>query len=184
LLVVTDGQASDQELVDLYLPDIMSRGITVDVIGVDMASDLSLATQVHSYRRADDPKSLVEAVQNVFAEVGGGASDKTSSAEDFALIAPLPNEMAVAMLAAVSKVSDHPIGEAPPADPGSAAGSPGHYDPSQPGLPPQPPHRRGSWIGNFFAFLGKLCFYGFMILIAIGVLLAKLGQSQQRRNRR
>src|SRR5262245_44548333 len=44
LLVVTDGEESAPQLVDKYLPDILSRGITVDVIGVDMNSDHSLAT--------------------------------------------------------------------------------------------------------------------------------------------
>ena len=36
LLIVTDGEATDRRQVQHYLPDIMSRGITVDVIGVDM----------------------------------------------------------------------------------------------------------------------------------------------------
>jgi uncharacterized protein YegL len=184
LLVVTDGVANDQQLVDLYLPDVLSRGITVDVIGVDMASDLSLATQVHSYRRADDPKSLVEAVKNVFAEVGSGSSDSASSAEDFALIAPIPDQMATAMVAALSRVADHPIGEAPPADPVSAATSPGEYDPSQPGLPPPPPSRRGTWIGSFFSFLGNLCFFGFIFLVIAAFVLIQLGRAAQRRNRR
>ena len=45
LLIVTDGEASDEHLLDRYLPDIMARGIVVDVIGVDMQSEHSLATQ-------------------------------------------------------------------------------------------------------------------------------------------
>ncbi|RMF42850.1 MAG: VWA domain-containing protein, partial [Planctomycetota bacterium] len=44
LLIVTDGEANDQHLVDGYLPDILGRGIVVDVIGVDMRGDHSLAT--------------------------------------------------------------------------------------------------------------------------------------------
>ena len=35
LLVVTDGEANDRNLVEGYTPDIISRGITIDVIGVD-----------------------------------------------------------------------------------------------------------------------------------------------------
>src|SRR5262245_20756728 len=34
LLIVTDGEAQDQPLVDRYTPELISRGITVDVIGV------------------------------------------------------------------------------------------------------------------------------------------------------
>ena len=68
LLIVTDGEAGDRNLVDAYLPDIMSRGILVDVIGVDMRSDHSLATRVHSYRRADDPDALATAIKEALAE--------------------------------------------------------------------------------------------------------------------
>ncbi|MEM6315284.1 MAG: vWA domain-containing protein, partial [Planctomycetota bacterium] len=67
LLVVTDGEAEDQRLVDRHLPDILSRGITVDVIGVDMDSDLALATRVNSYRRADRPEELTAALADIFA---------------------------------------------------------------------------------------------------------------------
>jgi hypothetical protein len=184
LLVVTDGQANDQDLVDLYLPDVLSRGITVDVIGVDMAQDLALATQVHSYRRADDPESLVEAVKNVFAEVGSDKSDGAQSSEDFALIAPIPNEMAVAMVAALADVSDRPIGEAPPNDAdASSSESPPAYDPFQPGPPPRPPRAEPGFFAALLSFLGNLCFYGFIALVVIAIFLIQLGKSKQRRNR-
>ena len=55
LLVVTDGETDDAGLVDGYTPDIISRGITIDAIGVEMQSQHTLATMVHSYRSADDP---------------------------------------------------------------------------------------------------------------------------------
>ena len=55
LLVVTDGEANDAGLVDGYTPDIISRGITIDAIGVEMQSRRTLANMVHSYRNADDP---------------------------------------------------------------------------------------------------------------------------------
>ena len=58
LLVVTDGEANDQQVLDWVLQDILARGISVDVIGVDMQSDHSLATKVHNYRRADDPEDV------------------------------------------------------------------------------------------------------------------------------
>ena len=58
LLVVTDGEAGDKELVERHTPEIVARGITVDVIGVGMSQRHTLATKVHSYRSANDPASL------------------------------------------------------------------------------------------------------------------------------
>ncbi len=110
LLIVTDGEAGDRKLVNAYLPDIMSRGISVDVIGVDMAARHSLATQVNSYRSADDPESLVGAVREVFAETSGGADADES---DFEMLAGFPLEVARAALIALSESGDHPIGEQP-----------------------------------------------------------------------
>jgi hypothetical protein len=184
LLVVTDGQASDQHLVDRYLPDVLSRGITVDVIGVDMAPDLSLATQVHSYRTADNPETLVEAVKNVFAEVGSGGSDAAQSADDFALIAPIPDEMASAIVVALANVQDHPIGDAPAADPASAAATPEPYDPFQPGPPPVPSRPGGDFGSSVAKFLGNLCFFGFIFLVIAVFVLIQMGKAAQRRNRR
>ena len=75
LLVVTDGEATDAVKLEQYLPDIVRRGITIDVIGVDMQKDHSLATKVHQYRRADDAEALNQAVAAVFAE-SDSATDK------------------------------------------------------------------------------------------------------------
>jgi uncharacterized protein YegL len=92
LIVVTDGEASDQDLLDQILPDIMSRGLLVDAIGVDMASEHSLATQVHSYRRADDPESLKEAIASALAE--SDAADVVGGESDFELLAGFPADLA------------------------------------------------------------------------------------------
>ena len=106
LLVVTDGEATDGNLLDQYLPDILARGIRVDVIGVDMPGNHSLATRVHNYRRADDPKSLREAITEVFAESSGGGDAEES---DFEIIAPIPNELAGQALLALSTSANSPI---------------------------------------------------------------------------
>jgi hypothetical protein len=113
LLIVTDGEANDQHLVDTYLPDILTRGIWVDVIGVDMAGDHSLANNVHTYRKADDPNSLEQAIREVFAESSGGPGDAAES--DFEVLAAIPDEVAVAALNALSSSGNYPIGEKPPA---------------------------------------------------------------------
>jgi len=112
LLIVTDGEATDAHLVQAYLPDILSRGVWIDVIGVDMAGNHSLATQVHTYRKADDPASLEQALFEVFAESAGDASDATAS--DFEVIASIPDELAAAALQALSQAQNHPIGEKAP----------------------------------------------------------------------
>jgi len=110
LLIVTDGEAGDPDLVELYVPEVTARGITIDVIGVDMRTTHTLATKVHSYRRADDPATLKKALAAVFAEVGGTDSDAASE-DAFAQIAPIPDEMASVMLKALSASGNQPIGE-------------------------------------------------------------------------
>ena len=107
LLIVTDGEANNQKLVDSYLPDILSRGIITDVIGVDMESDHSLATKVHNYRRANDRQALAEAISEVFAE---RADDDQQAEEDFELIAGLPDGFAEQALQALTNVGNDPIG--------------------------------------------------------------------------
>ena len=85
LLVVTDGEASDADLVDTYTPDVLARGIRVDVIGVAMDQDHTLATMVHTYRRANDAATLKQAIAEVFAEVT--TQDEGATEEDaFALL--------------------------------------------------------------------------------------------------
>ncbi len=112
LLVVTDGQASDTQRVEKFTPEIMARGITVDVIGVDMAEQHTLATKVHSYRSADDPDSLTQAVQAVFAEISANTASDTD-ADAFDVIADVPIDVAAGMLAALATSGNYPIGTQP-----------------------------------------------------------------------
>ncbi|MBL4640388.1 MAG: hypothetical protein JKX86_01115, partial [Verrucomicrobiales bacterium] len=97
---------------EAYTPDIISRGITIDCIGVEMASRHTLATKVHSYRNANDPESLKQAISEVFAEVASG--DAGPGGENaFELIADLPEATASAMLKSLSTSGNQPIGEVP-----------------------------------------------------------------------
>ena len=139
LLVVTDGEASDQGLVNRYIPDIVSRGIVVDVIGVDMRNDHTLALQVHSYRRANDPDSLRQAIREVFAEVGA-AGDGLSGDAAFEELEGLPTEAAMAMITALSTTGNDPIG-------GTAAAQNAHSQPQPRKINSSsspPPQKRGS----------------------------------------
>ena len=128
LLVVTDGEAGDRGKVEAFTPDIISRGITIDCIGVEMASRHTLATKVHSYRNANNPESLRQAISEVFAEVASG--DAGQAGEDaFELIADLPEATASAMLKSLSTSGNQPIGEVPSmraADPPSPSPAPSY----------------------------------------------------------
>jgi hypothetical protein len=119
LLIVTDGNADDQPLVDKYVPEVLGRGITLDVIGVAMKSDQILAANAHSYRRADDPASLKKAVADVFAEVGKTDTDALGG-DAFRRIASIPPDVAKALLKGLSIVNNTPVGEKPKTEPAGA----------------------------------------------------------------
>ena len=136
LLIVTDGEATDGNLTEIYLPEVLARGITIDVIGVDMDQAHTLATKVHSYRSANDPASLRRAVAEVFAEVAGGGRDADASDDAFKAIAGLPDKLAAGMVEALAKTGDHPIGEQPgsaQAGAGPGVSRPGAGTPFVPG---------------------------------------------------
>ncbi len=106
LVVVTDGEATDKERLDRYLPDILSRGLIVDVIGVDMRQDHSLASSAHRYRRADDEQGLNRAIADVMAE---SVTTGDGNEREFEIIAGLESDMARAVLGALSKTNNDPI---------------------------------------------------------------------------
>lgn len=91
LLVVTDGEASDARLLDNIMPDLMSRGLNLDVIGVAMKDMHTLAKSAHTYRAAGDATSLTQALSAVFAETSG---DDQSNQADFELLSGLSEEVA------------------------------------------------------------------------------------------
>ncbi len=121
MLVVTDGEASDPELLADYLPDLLARGLTLDVIGVDMVGDHSLAKRSHSYRRAANAADFEKAIREVFAESGSGSDLSHGSIDgldDFAVIAGLPDDPEFAMkvlasLAVPDNAELHAVGNAP-----------------------------------------------------------------------
>ena len=131
LLIITDGEAGDPNLVERYLPEIQSRGIIVDVIGVDMVSDHSLATQTSSYRRADDPDSLAKAISAVLAETTVDSGDPGTN--DFDLLEGFPAEAASAAITALANPSNAPIDQATSyqSDVASGQGSPSGSTPAR-----------------------------------------------------
>ena len=152
LLVVTDGEATDADLLAKVFPDLVSRGISIDVIGVDMKADHSLSTRAHSYRRASDAESFKKAVQEVFAETG---SD--NGVADFDMIGQLSEELARESLAALTLVNNEPVKET-------------EFVPSSPqnfGVPTSK-SSPGSYFGGTICCLGA-----FFVLILIGIGSAK-----------
>lgn len=170
LLVITDGEASDANLLEAYLPDILSRGFSVDVIGVDMAAKHSLAGRAHSYRRADDARSFEKALQEIFAESSSQTDGQGTN--DFELIAELPDELAKQALAALALPRNNGIAYAtiPTVTP---------WNPSNTATPSSPvPHSQTipepSTIGGVVGFLSALpCFLTIIIVFVLVVLLSK-----------
>lgn len=161
LLIVTDGEANDESLVDAYLPQILSRGIILDVIGVDMQSDHSLATRVHSYRRADDDVALKEAISEVFAETSSSGQD---SGADFELLQGLPDEFAVQAIEALTSVSNAPVDER------NSSGGFSTYSSSS-----------GSSGGFGLTFAGLFCCFAIVGLAGLVALLVVLSRTSNRR---
>lgn len=108
LIVVTDGEATDGNVLNEFLPEIVARGVVVDAIGVDMKNDHTLANKAHTYRRANDAVSFESALVEIFAESSQSQSGDGSNS-DFELIASLPDEFASEALAALSSMSNKPI---------------------------------------------------------------------------
>lgn len=175
LLIVTDGEATDGNLTDVYVPQVLARGITIDVIGVDMKKDHTLATKVNSYRRANDPAGLKQAIADVFGEVGG-VGDDTTSAEAFELIAPLPADVAAAAIEAFAQPNNKPIGTTDIRAVDTGRGPSGPAPRSQPVGQPSSPQRSMPRSGPGMPFL----FVGFVFLVVVIKVLKKAGLSGRR----
>ncbi|MCG2712970.1 MAG: VWA domain-containing protein [Candidatus Omnitrophica bacterium] len=111
LLVITDGEAQEPRFVDRYTPQIMARGITLDVIGVFMENRHTLSRLSHSYRQANDTASLKQAISEVLAEIGAQPDDATAAANAFEIISGLKNEAVPGIIAALANSPDSAIDE-------------------------------------------------------------------------
>jgi hypothetical protein len=178
--VVTDGEAGDQDLVERYTPEVIARGIKVDVIGVAMNQRHTLAARAHSYRSANDPASLQRAVAEVFGEIGGSGNDAGTSAEAFAELKSIPSEVAQAMIQALSSSGNQPIGEQPRAS--KAAPAPNKSSQTSPANSPPAPSgvQRGSGaVRPVAAILGSFVCFGFVYLILAFVVIRALKKSRR-----
>ncbi|MBN2021497.1 MAG: VWA domain-containing protein [Pirellulales bacterium] len=170
LLVVTDGEATDGPILERNLPNILARGIWIDVIGVDMDQGHSLATQVQTYREADDPASLEKAIAEVFAETTGDSG--VAGESDFEIIEPIPSEVATAALAALAQPDNDPVDRR--AAPGQDA--PGAPMPAVPPGPRRPGDAATSRVQDGPSLLGSccggLCVGGIILVILLVVMAA------------
>lgn len=116
LIVITDGEASDEAVMNKYAPEIVSRGMTLKTIGVRMQQEHTLKNYSAAYYSANDLKGLQHAVATAVAEVA--ASDDASEA-DYAVIDGLPDEMASKIVATLTETVtlNYGIGDPPPPKP-------------------------------------------------------------------
>lgn len=175
LLVVTDGEAGDRDLVERYTPEVISRGITMDVIGVGMKSRHTLATMAHSYRAADDPASLKRAIAEVFAEVSS-TGDDGGIEEAFELLEPIPVEMASAIVQALATSGNHPIGTEARETVAATASSVPVAAQNAAGPPRKQPSAMGTWFS--VVLVGALVFVGIVVLAIL--ILVKVAKGSRR----
>lgn len=115
LLIITDGEAdggTESSYMSSYTTEIIRRGITVDVIGVDMKQDHALAAMVGTrYRTANAPETLTSAMKEVFSEIN--RQDANAKA-DFDLVQGLDPQLTGSIIRTLSQSQNHPIGDKPP----------------------------------------------------------------------
>ncbi len=126
LIVVTDGAASDAQLDNgaLFadfspklgvLQDIISRGIIVDTIALEIPGDHSLKKSINgNYMKGDDPSSLKQSLSKSMAEV---KLDDSISNDAFKALENLPDSFLENSLKALTTFGNHPIGDKPPKPP-------------------------------------------------------------------
>lgn len=122
LIVVTDGEAQDSDLNSDstfsdgslrpgVLRDIVSRGIVVDTVALEMSDDHSLKNQINGvYMRGDDLASIEQSLQQAVAEVGYNGKDGVAT--EFGEI-ELPENFAKAVVGGLTEFRNYPIGEKP-----------------------------------------------------------------------
>lgn len=109
LVIATDGEASDGNLLAENIVHVKARGIVIETIGVGMKDDHALAKSSKVYMRANDQESLKRAVNSSVAEVGSGNS--SVSDEDFRMIAPLDSKLSGHIITALTSPPDTLVGE-------------------------------------------------------------------------
>jgi len=106
LLVVTDGEAGDYSLMAQVAPEVLKRGVTLDVIGVGMTQAHQLAKMSSSYRAANDSKALRAAIVAVVAETSSQDGGKANT-EDYDLISGVTDDQAKDILTCITSTTQN-----------------------------------------------------------------------------
>lgn len=176
LLVITDGEATDANLLEAYLPDILSRGLTFDVIGVDMAANHSLAGRAHSYRKANDVQSFEKALKEIFAESTSQPDEQGAS--DFALIADLPDEFAKEILTTLSIPKNKNIGFASQPNPSNQNTT--HSTTPSNNQPPPPLQPPATAMDGFIGILLALPCCFLIVIVFVVVVMVSQGKNRKK----
>jgi uncharacterized protein YegL len=188
LIIVTDGEATDRASLDRYLPDILSRGLIVDAIGVNMQSDHSLATQVHSYRRADDEAALSNAIVEILAE--NSDRDAGASDADFELLNALNEVNAGEILKALATPNNdevtgflqtNPYPRNPYPSTGGTLGAAPTIPPKMPNNTNSPNNNNSGESGFITQVFGTFCTCMLPILIAIMIFITIVSRGNRKR---
>jgi len=112
LLIVTDGEATDDDLMRAYAKELVNRGISLDVIGVGMSRAHTLKSLANQYVAANDAKTLKEAVTTFLAEVPNPASGSQASENVYEILSIFGNDSgALSAIDALSAGGNQPLGE-------------------------------------------------------------------------
>ena len=114
LIVVTDGQASDSDIMSRTATETVERGIRLDVIGLDMDGTHDLAAMADSYQPAQNASELDRALAKVVT-IESSSNPGQAGGDDFALVSALSDDVAPGLIQAVTAPKGNwPIGEGPP----------------------------------------------------------------------
>ena len=139
LLIVTDGEASDNSDMLNFADEVRARDIRIDTIGVAMpgGGQHSLAKLSDSYQSADNLKELALALKKA---VTVETTDGKAGQADYDLLKGLSHKVAVAFLKGLTRAApNHPIGtEAPRPSPAKTTPAPGQSKSATPQPPVDP----------------------------------------------
>jgi uncharacterized protein YegL len=111
IIVLTDGEASDSTLMDSATKELLKRRLSLDVIGVGMDKQHNLA-RVSSYKAANDPLALKQALNEIVAEV---PLSTDADENDFKIVSALSDQQAMSIISGLSSNENQPLFEQPTA---------------------------------------------------------------------
>ena len=112
LLVVTDGEATDGDLMQRVAREVIKRNLSLEVIGVAMSGNHTLSSTCTVYRAANDEESLNRAMAAAVAETKAVPASGTNES-DFDLIQGLSDEQARSIIGSLGNTENQPLFEAP-----------------------------------------------------------------------